>query len=101
MTPCPPRIAQTDAPSGSTATMRPAVRRLAALDSGGGAPPPLLLAEVDDALRAALSLADRRCDRRPVSSPAAHLLGLLRADASRTDGPGPARRPSALGGDFG
>ena len=41
--------------------------RLAALDSAAGVPAgPLLLAEVDGELRAALSLSDGHVDRRPV-----------------------------------
>jgi hypothetical protein len=69
-------------------TMRPAYAddhaalvRLAALDSAAGVPAaPVLLAEVDDQLRAALSLANESVIADPFF-PTQHLVALLRAHA--------------------
>jgi hypothetical protein len=58
-----------------------ALLRLAALDSSEGVPPrPLLLAEVDGTLRAALSLRDGATIADPFF-PSAELITLLRAHA--------------------
>ena len=58
------------------------LRRLAALDSALGAPPrPLLLAEVEGELRAALSLGDGSAIADPFF-PTADLLELLRVHAT-------------------
>jgi hypothetical protein len=58
-----------------------ALARLAALDSSPAVPPrPVLLVEVDGALRAALSLRDGSCIADPFF-PTAGLLVLLRAHA--------------------
>ena len=59
-----------------------ALARLAALDSAAGVPPrPLLIAEVDGTLRAALSLRDDAAISDPFF-PSARLLALLRAHAA-------------------
>ncbi|MEO9117647.1 MAG: hypothetical protein ABI355_00825 [Solirubrobacteraceae bacterium] len=71
-----------------TITIRPAtaqdaaaVRRLAALDSAAVPAPPLLLAEADDALRAALSTATGASVADPFYR-SAGLVCLLRAHSS-------------------
>lgn len=71
-----------------TITLRPAtaqdaaaVRRLAALDSAAVPAPPLLLAEADDALRAALSTATGAAVADPFYR-SAGLVSLLRAHSS-------------------
>ena len=59
-----------------------ALARLAALDSAAGVPAsPVLVAEVDDELRAALSLADETVIADPFF-PTQHLVRLLRAHAA-------------------
>ena len=59
-----------------------ALVRLAALDSAAGVPAaPVLLAEVDEQLRAALSLADESVVADPFF-PTQHLVRLLRAHAA-------------------
>jgi hypothetical protein len=59
-----------------------ALARLAALDSAAGVPAsPVLVAEVDDELRAALSLADETVIADPFFA-TQHLLRLLRAHAA-------------------
>ena len=76
-------------PSPATITIRPAyaddqpaISRLAALDSALAAPAgPLLLAEVDESLRAALSLADHSVIADPFF-PTQDLVALLRARAA-------------------
>lgn len=69
-----------------------AVARLAALDSAENLPPmPLLLAEVDDELRVALSLRNRSAIADPFF-PTADILALLQAYAAELDRP-PRRRP--------
>ena len=76
-------------PAPATVTIRPAyaddlhaLARLAALDSAAGVPAgPLLLAEVDDELRAALSLTDDSVIADPFF-PTVHLVALLRARAA-------------------
>jgi hypothetical protein len=69
-----------------------ALVRLAALDSAEAAPqPPLLLAEVDDELRAAISLRDGAAIADPFF-PTLHILSLLRAHAAGM-APERARRP--------
>ena len=66
-----------------------ALVRLAALDSASGVPPaPLLLAEVDGELSAALSLNDGSVIANPFR-PTADVVALLRAAAK----PAPRRRP--------
>ena len=66
-----------------------ALVRLAALDSASGVPPaPLLLAEVDGELRAALSLDDGSVIADPFR-PTAEVVALLRAAVT----PAPRRRP--------
>ena len=66
--------------------------RLAALDSAAGVPAgPLLLAEVDEQLRAALSLSDESVIADPFF-PTQHLVVLLRARAAAAQEP---RRRSA------
>jgi hypothetical protein len=63
---------------------REALERLAALDSARSLPPePLLLAEVDDELRAALSLHDGSAIADPFH-PTLDILELLRAHATAT-----------------
>ncbi|HET9103399.1 MAG TPA: hypothetical protein VFN55_08595 [Solirubrobacteraceae bacterium] len=57
------------------------LRRLAALDSACVPAPPLLLAEVDGVLRAALSLADGRAIADPFQRTAG-LIALLRAQVA-------------------
>ncbi len=71
----------------------PALLRLAALDSAERVPPkPLLLAEVDGELHAALSLHDRSAIADPFR-PTIHLLSLLGTYAEQTARPAaPARR---------
>ena len=60
----------------------PALARLAVLDSAMSAPPePLLVAEVDGELRAALSLSDETAIADPFF-PTANLLELLRVRAA-------------------
>jgi|SRR5664279_1472338 len=82
-------------------TLRPAtpedaaaVRRLAALDSAAVPASPLLLAEADDALRAALSTATGAAVADPFYR-SAGLVGLLRAHAASAAVPA-ARRAIAL-----
>ena len=59
-----------------------ALARLAALDSAAGVPAlPVLVAEVDDELRAALSLADETVIADPFFA-TQHLVRLLRAHAT-------------------
>ena len=61
---------------------RAALARLAALDSAAGIPtPPVLLAEVDEQLRAALSQTDRSVIADPFF-PTQHLVTLLHAHAA-------------------
>ena len=68
-----------------------AVSRLASLDSATNDPPaPLLLAEVDGVLRAALSLRDGSAISDPFF-PSAALVALLRAHGSTTAAPRPGR----------
>jgi hypothetical protein len=71
-----------------------ALERLAALDSADSVPPrPLLLAEVDGTLRAALSLRDGTSIADPFFETVS-LLALLGAHAKGADGVGArARRP--------
>jgi hypothetical protein len=71
-----------------------ALRRVATLDSAPEVPPrPLLLVEVDGALRAALSLADGSSIADPFH-PTAALLDLLRTHAAgRAAGHPAVRRP--------
>jgi hypothetical protein len=80
-------------------TIRPAyaddhspVARLAALDSAEIPSAPILLAEVDGQLRAALSLDDGAVIADPFF-PSVHLVELLRSHAAATT-PAPARRRS-------
>jgi hypothetical protein len=79
-----------------------ALARLAALDSADGVPPrPLLVAEVDGILRAALSLRDDSQISDPFF-PSARLVTLLRAHAAGPE-PRPRRprlrvRPAYAGG---
>jgi hypothetical protein len=78
-----------------------ALARLAALDSADGVPPrPLLIAEVDGTLRAALSLRDGSNIADPFF-PSAGLLTLLRAHAAdgetRRQAPRPWRRRPSFG----
>jgi hypothetical protein len=69
-----------------------ALARLAALDSAAGVPAvPVLLAEVDDELRAALSLANGSVIADPFF-PTQHLVRLLRAHAAAVAEPR-GRRP--------
>ena len=76
-------------PAPATITIRPAyaddlaaLARLAALDSAAGVPAgSMLLAEVDDQLRAALSLTDQSVIADPFF-PTLHLVALLRARAA-------------------
>jgi hypothetical protein len=83
----------------ATITIRPAyaddqasLSRLAALDSAAGVPTgPLLLAEVDEQLRAALSLADGSVIADPFFA-TLDLVALLRTRATAIAGPGAARR---------
>jgi hypothetical protein len=64
-----------------------ALARLAALDSAAGAPAaPVVLAEVDDELRAALSLTDGSVIADPFF-PTQHLVRLLRAHAAAVTEP--------------
>ena len=68
-----------------------ALRRLAALDSAPRPPAePLLLAEVDGELHAALSLVDGSVIADPFF-PTLHLLALLRTHAAAIVKPAPAR----------
>lgn len=70
-----------------------ALARLAALDSADGVPPrPLVIAEVDGTLRAALSLRDGSNIADPFF-PTARLLTLLRAHAASGEARTQARRP--------
>jgi hypothetical protein len=70
-----------------------AVARLAALDSARDAPPaPLLVAEVDGALRVALSLRDGSAIADPFF-PTADILTLVRARAASVTGATRRRRP--------
>lgn len=74
----------------------PALRRLAALDSAPGVPPaPVFLAEVDDELRAALSLRDGSVIADPFH-PTLDLVALLRAHA-RASAPARPRARRLLG----
>jgi hypothetical protein len=75
-----------------------AIARLAALDSAELPPPPILLADVDGELSAALSLADGTVVADPFR-PTAELVELLRARARQLTGPAAvarARRASRL-----
>jgi hypothetical protein len=93
------RLARRDSGvSSASITIRPAyaddqlaLGRLAALDSAEIPSGPLLLAEVDGSLRAALSLADDGAIADPFF-PTLHLLELLRAHAAVTATPARARR---------
>lgn len=67
------------------------VRRLAALDSARVPLSPLLLAEVDGEVRAALSLADGGTIADPFH-PSAPLVALLKMRADQAHGRGPRRR---------
>jgi len=67
------------------------VSRLAALDSAPEPRSPLLLAEVDGTVRAALSLADGGAIADPFH-PSAPLVDLLRVRAAQAHGRGPGRR---------
>lgn len=72
-----------------------ALMRLAALDSAPGPPPmPLLVAEVDGELSAALSLVDGSSIADPFR-PTAQIVALLRAHAAAAT-PAPRRRRRAL-----
>lgn len=79
----------TNVPSPAAITIRPAsaddqvaLARLAALDSAAGVPAgPVLLAEVDEQLRAALSLSDHSVIADPFFH-TQHLVMLLRARAA-------------------
>jgi hypothetical protein len=64
----------------------PAVARLAALDSRHVPEAPLLLAEQDGVLRAALSLSTGAIVADPFA-PSAHLVALLRRHANRRTAP--------------
>ncbi len=64
-----------------------AIRRLAALDSSPVPASPMLLAEVDGELRAALSLADGRSIADPFH-PSLGLVDLLRLHAASVSHPG-------------
>jgi hypothetical protein len=78
---------------------RPALDRLAALDSARTLRGPILVAETGGALRAALSLTDDRAVADPFA-PTAELVELLRtraallrgAPSERSRGPSPLRR---------
>jgi hypothetical protein len=73
-----------------------ALARLAALDSAAGVPHrPLLLAEVDGTLRAALSLRDGSAIADPFH-PSVRLLALLRAHAAGEKASPRRRRPRSL-----
>ena len=79
----------------------PDLRRLAALDSAEGPPPsPLMLAEVDGAIRAALSLRDGAAIADPFY-PTAQIVELLRAHAASAGGVRVHRRPRRLRLAFG
>jgi hypothetical protein len=69
-----------------------AVARLAALDSSAVPAEPLLLAEVDDELRAALSLADASVIADPFF-PTLDLIELLRTHAAALNADRGSRRP--------
>jgi hypothetical protein len=70
-----------------------AVARLAALDSADNPPPaPLLVAEVDGALRVALSLSDGSAIADPFF-PTVDILALVRTRAAGATGPPTRRRP--------
>lgn len=87
-------------PQGSQITIRPAyaddygaLERLAELDSATAVPPrPLLIAEADGELRAALSLRDGSSIADPFFATAG-LLALLSAHAGADEARTPARRP--------
>ncbi|MGZ4170014.1 MAG: hypothetical protein ACXVRN_01490 [Solirubrobacteraceae bacterium] len=89
-------------PLGSQILIRPsyaddelALARLAALDSAAGPPPaPVLVAEVDGTLSAALSLHDGSAIADPFR-PTAQVVALLRAHAAAVP-PAPRRRRRAL-----
>jgi hypothetical protein len=71
-----------------------ALLRLAALDSASGVPPaPLLVAELDGELSAALSLTDGSTIADPFR-PTAQIVALMRAHAAATT-PAPRRRRRA------
>lgn len=83
---------------GASITIRPAYAddqlaliRLAALDSSEVPSAPLLLAEVDGELRAALSLDDGGSIADPFF-PTLHLLSLMRSHAAAATRPAPSRR---------
>jgi hypothetical protein len=69
--------------------------RLAALDSSKPPAPPILLAEVDGQLLAALALSDGTVVADPFH-PTADLVDLLRARAHQLGGDGPMRRSRRL-----
>ncbi len=69
-----------------------AILRLAALDSAAVPSAPLLVAEVEGELRAALSLADGRCIADPFR-PTALLVQLLRTQAAGQTRPREVRAP--------
>jgi hypothetical protein len=79
---------------GSTAD-EDTLARLAALDSSKPPAYPVLLAEVDGQLLAALGLSDGTAVADPFH-PTADLLDLLRARAHQLDGTGPMRRSGRL-----
>ncbi len=68
------------------------ISRLAALDCAAAPEPPLLLAEVEGELRAAISLSDGSHIADPFH-PTSALLDLLRARAAQLDGSSRTRRP--------
>lgn len=90
-------------PPPATITIRPAygddqraLRRLAALDSAIEVPAaPLLIAEVDEELRAALSLRNGAVIADPFH-PTLHLIDLLRTHGATTEGATSSRRRSGL-----
>jgi len=78
-----------------------ALERLAAIDSSDAVPPrPMLIAEVDGTLRAALSLRDGSSISDPFY-PSAGLLTLLRAQAANNGVRPRARRPRVRRPSFG
>ena len=85
-------------PAAASITIRPAyadddraLARLAALDSAHKPSGPMLLAEVDGELRAALSLENQKAIADPFF-PSLHLVSLLRAHAAETTRRSSARR---------
>jgi hypothetical protein len=84
--------------SNSSITIRPAyaddhavLARLAALDSAQVPPGPLLLAEIDGEVRAALSLRDGSAIADPFA-PTVHVLALMRTHARAAARPRAGRR---------